>query len=151
MLDGRKPAVPAANSAGNFLGPTLLTDVSPSSPAYKEEIFAPVLVTLSVDSLDEAIALINSNPYGNGTAIFTSSGAIARKFQHEIDVGLVGINVPIPVPVPFFRSVKSMLSCWHLAASAWYPHIGGGGSPMLLSLSFIVQLYWIPRLYPCWC
>jgi malonate-semialdehyde dehydrogenase (acetylating) / methylmalonate-semialdehyde dehydrogenase len=103
--------VPAANASGNFLGPTILADVSPSSIAYTEEIFGPVLVTLSVDTLDEAIALINSNPYGNGTAVFTSSGAVARKYQHEIDVGLVGINVPIPVPVPFFRCVRADRIC----------------------------------------
>lgn len=69
---------------------------------YKEEIFAPVLVTLNADTLDDAIALINSNPYGNGTAIFTTSGAAARRFESEIDVGQVGINVPIPVPLPMF-------------------------------------------------
>jgi malonate-semialdehyde dehydrogenase (acetylating)/methylmalonate-semialdehyde dehydrogenase len=104
FMDGRKPSVPVANAGGNFLGPTILADVTPHNIAYTEEIFGPVLVTLCVDTLDEAIALINANPYGNGTAIFTSSGAVARKYQHEIDVGLVGINVPIPVPVPFFRS-----------------------------------------------
>ena len=65
---------------------------------YNEEIFGPVLVCLEVDSLDEAIALINANPHGNGTALFTASGAAARKFQHEVDVGMVGINIPIPVP-----------------------------------------------------
>lgn len=69
---------------------------------YTEEIFGPVLVILSVETLDEAIALINKNPYGNGTAIFTTNGATARKFAQEIDVGQVGINVPIPVPLPMF-------------------------------------------------
>jgi len=74
---------------------------------YKEEIFGPVLVTLSVDSLDDAINLINNNPYGNGTAIFTTNGATARKFTQEIDVGQVGVNVPIPVPLPMFSFTGS--------------------------------------------
>jgi methylmalonate-semialdehyde dehydrogenase [acylating] (EC 1.2.1.27) len=66
---------------------------------YTQEIFGPVLVTLEVDTLDEAIALVNANPFGNGTGLFTQSGAAARKFQSEIDIGQVGINIPIPVPV----------------------------------------------------
>lgn len=74
---------------------------------YREEIFGPVLVTLSVDSLEDAITTINNNPYGNGTAIFTTNGATARKFTQEIDVGQVGINVPIPVPLPMFSFTGS--------------------------------------------
>ena len=69
---------------------------------YQEEIFGPVLLCAETPDLDSAIGLINDNPYGNGTSIFTSSGGAARKFQHEIDVGQVGINIPIPVPLPFF-------------------------------------------------
>jgi malonate-semialdehyde dehydrogenase (acetylating)/methylmalonate-semialdehyde dehydrogenase len=69
---------------------------------YREEIFGPVLIVLRVASLDEAIALVNRNPYGNGTAIFTRSGAAARCYENEIEVGMVGINVPIPVPMAFF-------------------------------------------------
>jgi malonate-semialdehyde dehydrogenase (acetylating)/methylmalonate-semialdehyde dehydrogenase len=83
---------------------------------YTEEIFGPVLVCLTVDTLDDAIKLINDNPYGNGTAIFTTSGAVARKYQREIDVGQVGINIPIPVPLPFFSftgSRKSFLGSTH--------------------------------------
>ncbi len=87
---------------GNWLGPTLFTDVAASMTIYKEEIFGPVLLAAQVDDLDAAIAMINESPYGNGTSIFTSSGGAARKFQHEIEVGQVGINVPIPVPLPFF-------------------------------------------------
>lgn len=87
---------------GNWVGPTLFSDVSPDMSIYREEIFGPVLCLLSVDNLDEAIELINNNPYGNGTSIFTANGAAARKYQHEISVGQVGINVPIPVPMPFF-------------------------------------------------
>ena len=87
---------------GNWVGPTLFSDVTPDMRIYQEEIFGPVLITSEVASLDEAIDMINANAYGNGTSIFTSSGAAARRFQHEIEVGQVGINVPIPVPLPFF-------------------------------------------------
>jgi malonate-semialdehyde dehydrogenase (acetylating)/methylmalonate-semialdehyde dehydrogenase len=83
---------------------------------YREEIFGPVLLTIEVDTLDEAIALINANPYGNGCSMFTASGAAARKFQHEIEAGQVGINVPIPVPLPFFSFTgwkKSFLGDLH--------------------------------------
>jgi len=105
-LDGRGFKVPGYPK-GNFLGPTLLTDVTTSMDAYRQEIFAPVLSCLQVDTLDEAIALVNANNYGNGTAIFTRSGAAARHFQHNIDVGQVGINVPIPVPIPLFSFTGS--------------------------------------------
>ena len=74
---------------------------------YTEEIFGPVLVCLEVDTLEEAIQLTNSNPYGNGTAIFTTNGSAARKYQYEIDVGQVGINLPIPVPLPMFSFTGS--------------------------------------------
>merc|ERR1719238_2165603 len=94
----------------SWLGPTLITGVKPEMTCYKEEIFGPALVVLTADSLEEGIQLINNNPYGNGTAIFTASGAAARKFQHEIDVGQVGINVPIPVPLPFFSFTGSRAS-----------------------------------------
>ena len=76
--------------------------MTPEMRIYKEEIFGPVLACLEVGSLDEALALINANPYGNGTSLFTGCGAAARKFRHEVAVGQVGINVPIPVPLPFF-------------------------------------------------
>lgn len=74
---------------------------------YTEEIFGPVLVTLNVDTLDDAINLINANPYGNGTAIFTTNGATARKFTQDIECGQVGVNVPIPVPLPMFSFTGS--------------------------------------------
>jgi len=106
ILDGRNIKV-AEYPNGNFIGPTILTNVKPHMQCYKEEIFGPVLVCVTVDTLDEAIKLINNNPYGNGTAIFTRSGAAARKYQHEIDVGQVGINLPIPVPLPFFSFTGS--------------------------------------------
>jgi malonate-semialdehyde dehydrogenase (acetylating)/methylmalonate-semialdehyde dehydrogenase len=108
-LDGRNIKV-AGYEKGNFVGPTIFSGVTPDMTIYKTEIFGPVMVIMGVNTLDEAIALTNSNPFGNGTAIFTQSGAAARKFQNEIDVGQVGINVPIPVPVPFFSFTGSRAS-----------------------------------------
>jgi malonate-semialdehyde dehydrogenase (acetylating)/methylmalonate-semialdehyde dehydrogenase len=105
-LDGRKATVPNYPK-GNFIAPTVISGVKPEHETYQTEIFGPVLQVVCVDTLDQAIDLINRNPYGNGTGIFTQSGAVARKFQNEIDVGQVGINVPIPVPVPFFSFTGS--------------------------------------------
>ncbi|MGE8415877.1 MAG: CoA-acylating methylmalonate-semialdehyde dehydrogenase [Pseudomonas sp.] len=105
-LDGRDVKVPGYEQ-GNFVGPTLFSGVKTDMQVYTQEIFGPVLVTLEVDTLDEAIALVNSNPFGNGTGLFTQSGAAARKFQSEIDIGQVGINIPIPVPVPYFSFTGS--------------------------------------------
>ncbi len=101
VMDGRNIKV-AGHEKGFFIGPTLFDDVSTGMTIYKEEIFGPVLIVLRVANLDEAINLVNANPYANGTAIFTASGAAARRFQNEIEVGMVGINVPIPVPMAFF-------------------------------------------------
>ncbi|SDY80811.1 malonate-semialdehyde dehydrogenase (acetylating) / methylmalonate-semialdehyde dehydrogenase [Lysobacter sp. yr284] len=108
-LDGRAPAVPGFER-GNFVGPTIFSAAKPGMRIYDEEIFGPVLVVLSADTLEDAIALVNANPNGNGTAIFTQSGAAARRFQEDIDVGQVGINVPIPVPVPLFSFSGSRAS-----------------------------------------
>jgi len=105
-LDGRTIKVPGYE-AGNFIGPTIFSGVTPEMRIYTTEIFGPVMVIVSVNSLSEAITLINDNPFGNGTGIFTQSGAVARRFQSEIDVGQVGINVPIPVPVPIFSFTGS--------------------------------------------
>jgi malonate-semialdehyde dehydrogenase (acetylating)/methylmalonate-semialdehyde dehydrogenase len=105
-LDGRGIKVPGFEK-GNFVGPTIFSGVTTEMSIYTTEIFGPVMVIVGVNSLDEAIALINKNPFGNGTGIFTQSGAAARKFQNEIDVGQVGINVPIPVPVPSFSFTGS--------------------------------------------
>ena len=109
VLDGRNPAV-AGYEHGNFVGPTIFDGVTPQMSIYREEIFGPVLCVVHAATLDEAIARINANPNGNGTAIFTRSGAAARHFQEEIDVGQVGINVPIPVPVPMFSFTGSRAS-----------------------------------------
>jgi malonate-semialdehyde dehydrogenase (acetylating)/methylmalonate-semialdehyde dehydrogenase len=105
-LDGRNIKV-AGYEKGNFIGPTIFSGVTPEMTIYTTEIFGPVMVIVGVNTLDEAIKLVNNNPFGNGTGIFTQSGAAARKFQNEIDVGQVGINVPIPVPVPFFSFTGS--------------------------------------------
>jgi len=101
VLDGRNPEVPGY-ADGNFVGPTIFANVKPGMTVYDEEIFGPVLCVMQADNLEEAIEIINTNPNGNGTAIFTRSGGVARRFQEEIDIGQVGINVPIPVPVPLF-------------------------------------------------
>jgi len=108
-LDGRNVSVPGYES-GNFVGPTVITGVERGMRCYDEEIFGPVLLCKSVDTLDEAISFTNANPFGNGTAVFTNSGAAARKFQSEIDVGQVGVNIPIPVPLPFFSFTGSRSS-----------------------------------------
>ncbi|MBW3529596.1 CoA-acylating methylmalonate-semialdehyde dehydrogenase [Shewanella oncorhynchi] len=101
LLDGSDFTVEGYES-GNWIGPTMFDKVTTEMSIYKEEIFGPVLCCMESDSLDAAIELVNASPYGNGTSIFTASGAAARKYQHEIEVGQVGINVPIPVPLPFF-------------------------------------------------
>ncbi|KAB7495024.1 putative methylmalonate-semialdehyde dehydrogenase [acylating], mitochondrial [Armadillidium nasatum] len=102
VLDGRSITVPGYEN-GNFVGPTVLTDVKTNMKCYKEEIFGPVLVTLQVDTLNDAINLVNSNPYGNGTAIFTTNGATARKFTNDIEAGN-GMN--------FYTQVKTVTQMW---------------------------------------
>jgi malonate-semialdehyde dehydrogenase (acetylating)/methylmalonate-semialdehyde dehydrogenase len=109
VLDGRDPQV-SGYAKGNFVGPTIFAGVTPEMTIYREEVFGPVLCVMHAATMDEAIALINANPNGNGTALFTRSGAAARHFQEEIDVGQVGINVPIPVPVPLFSFTGSRAS-----------------------------------------
>ncbi len=101
LLDGSDYTVEGYES-GNWIGPTMFSNVTTDMAIYKEEIFGPVLCCMEADDLDEAIELVNNSPYGNGTSIFTASGGAARKYQHHIEVGQVGINVPIPVPLPFF-------------------------------------------------
>jgi malonate-semialdehyde dehydrogenase (acetylating)/methylmalonate-semialdehyde dehydrogenase len=99
VADGRESA---PDGGGFFLGVSLLDDVTPEMDAYKDEIFGPVLGVTRVDTYDEAVRLVNENPYGNGTAIFTRDGGVARQFQFEVEAGMVGINVPIPVPVAYY-------------------------------------------------
>ncbi len=101
VLDGRGHQVPG-HEDGFFIGASLFDQVRTDMSIYRDEIFGPVLVVLRVKSLDEAIAMINANPFANGTAVFTRSGGAARRFEREIEVGMVGINVPIPVPIAFY-------------------------------------------------
>ena len=101
VLDGRDVKVPGGDG-GFFLGPTLVDRVTPAMRVYRDEIFGPVLSVLRVDTLDEAIELVNANPYGNGTAIFTRDGHAARRFRRDVQVGMVGVNVAIPVPMAYY-------------------------------------------------
>ncbi|KAJ4402927.1 aldehyde dehydrogenase (NADP(+)) ald6 [Didymella pomorum] len=121
LLDGRgqKPAS-GKYPDGNWVGPTIIANVKPHMKCYTEEIFGPVLVCLNVETIDEAIEMINANEYGNGTAIFTRSGATAGKFQREIEAGQVGINVPIPVPLPMFSFTGNKKSIAGGGANTFY-------------------------------
>ncbi|HZQ87824.1 MAG TPA: CoA-acylating methylmalonate-semialdehyde dehydrogenase [Acidimicrobiales bacterium] len=101
VLDGRGAAVDG-DAAGFWLGPTVFDHVTPEMALYTDEIFGPVLAIVRADTYDDAVALVNANPYGNGTAIFTTDGGAARRFQNDVEVGMVGINVPIPVPAAYY-------------------------------------------------
>ncbi len=109
ILDGRGITVEGFEK-GNFVGPTIFDNVTADMQIYKEEIFGPVLCIMRAADLDEAIELLNANPHGNGTAIFTQSGAAAHKFQQDVQVGQIGINLPIPVPLPMFSFSGSRAS-----------------------------------------
>lgn len=106
LLDGRDVQV-LGYEKGNFVGPTIFNQVTTDMRIYQEEVFGPVLAIIHVDTLEQAIELINANPFGNGVGLFTQNGNTARTFQHQIDIGQVGINIPIPVPVPFFSFTGS--------------------------------------------
>ena len=101
VVDGRTHAI-AGDPGGFWLGPTLFDRVTPDMTLYTHEIFGPVLAVLRVDTYDDALALVNANQFGNGSAIFTNDGGAARRFQNEVQVGMVGINVPIPVPMAYY-------------------------------------------------
>jgi malonate-semialdehyde dehydrogenase (acetylating)/methylmalonate-semialdehyde dehydrogenase len=101
VVDGRDPQV-NGEANGFWLGPTLFDNVKPQMSIYQDEIFGPVLSVVRVKSYDEGVQLINNHIYGNGTAIFTNDGGAARRFQNEIQVGMIGINVPIPVPAAYY-------------------------------------------------
>ncbi|KUJ24006.1 Methylmalonate-semialdehyde dehydrogenase [Mollisia scopiformis] len=137
LLDGRGYK-PEKYPNGNWVGPTIIANVKPHMKCYKEEIFGPVLVCLNVDSLDEAVDLINANEYGNGVAIFTKSGATAAAFQKNIEAGQVGINVPIPVPLPMFSFTGNKKSIAGGGASYFY------GKP---GLQFYTQLKTVTSLW----
>ena len=111
LLDGRGVKVPGYEK-GNFIGPTIIDYAELGMPCIEDEIFAPVMVIVRKDTIQEAIEFINSNRYGNGVAIFTKSGGHARKFQHEIEAGQIGINLPIPVPLPMFSFTGNKASMW---------------------------------------
>ncbi|MCU1491954.1 MAG: methylmalonate-semialdehyde dehydrogenase [Acidimicrobiaceae bacterium] len=103
VVDGRAlTAAAPADRSGFFLGPSLVDKVHPGAPVYDDEIFGPVLSVVRVADLDEALELVNASPYGNGTAIFTRDGGAARRYQFEVECGMVGVNVPIPVPVSYY-------------------------------------------------
>jgi malonate-semialdehyde dehydrogenase (acetylating)/methylmalonate-semialdehyde dehydrogenase len=101
LEDGRSLKVPG-HEGGFFIGPTLFDNVGIEMSIYTDEIFGPVLSVVRTEHFEDALKMINENPYGNGTAVFTNDGGTARKFQNEIQVGMVGINVPIPVPLAFY-------------------------------------------------
>ena len=101
VVDGRNPVVDGDDD-GFWLGPTLFDNVTPDMSIYTDEIFGPVLSVVRVDSYDDALKLVNDHPYGNGTAIFTNDGGAARRYQDEVQVGMIGINVPIPVPMAYY-------------------------------------------------
>ncbi|KJZ78411.1 Methylmalonate-semialdehyde dehydrogenase [Hirsutella minnesotensis 3608] len=137
LLDGRG-FKPAKYPNGNWVGPTIITDVTPDMTCYKEEIFGPVLVCLNVDTIDDAIDLINANEYGNGVAIFTRSGATAETFRRNIQAGQVGVNVPIPVPLPMFSFTGNKKSVAGGGANTFY------GKP---GISFYTQLKTVTSLW----
>ncbi|KAK4941169.1 aldehyde dehydrogenase (NADP(+)) ald6 [Elasticomyces elasticus] len=119
LLDGRGQK-PEKYPNGNWIGPTIIANVKPHMKCYTEEIFGPVLVCLNVETTEEAIELINANPYGNGAAVFTRSGATAGLFQKELEAGQIGINVPIPVPLPMFSFTGNKKSVAGTGMSNFY-------------------------------
>lgn len=123
---------------GNFIGPTIISNVTPEMTCYKEEIFGPVLVCLNAETLDDAIEVINNNEYGNGTAIFTRSGATAETFRRHIEAGQVGINVPIPVPLPMFSFTGNKKSVAGGGANTFYGRPG---------INFYTQLKTVTALW----
>ena len=101
-VDGRHHPISGEVADGFWLGPSVLDHVQPGMGCYTDEIFGPVLSVVRASSYQAALKIINGNPYGNGTAIFTNDGGAARRFTHEVEVGMVGVNVPIPVPMAFY-------------------------------------------------
>ncbi|KAB5579891.1 Aldehyde/histidinol dehydrogenase [Coniochaeta sp. 2T2.1] len=137
LLDGRG-FTPEKYPNGNWIAPTIITNVTKDMKCYKEEIFGPVLVCLNVDTLDEAIDLINANEYGNGVAIFTKSGPTAETFRRRIEAGQVGINVPIPVPLPMFSFTGNKKSVAGGGANTFY------GKP---GINFYTQLKTVTAMW----
>jgi malonate-semialdehyde dehydrogenase (acetylating) / methylmalonate-semialdehyde dehydrogenase len=102
LVDGRQPNGNGASRDGSFVGPTILADVSPDAPIVAEEVFGPVLTVVHADTLDEAIELVNRSRFGNGASIFTENAAAVRRFRHEVEAGMVGVNIGVAAPVSFF-------------------------------------------------
>jgi malonate-semialdehyde dehydrogenase (acetylating)/methylmalonate-semialdehyde dehydrogenase len=102
LVDGRSPAGNGSSAEGSFVGPTILADVSPDAPIVGEEVFGPVLTVVHADSLDEALEIVNRSRFGNGASIFTENAAAVRRFRHEVEAGMVGINIGVAAPVSFF-------------------------------------------------
>ncbi|KAI1409824.1 Methylmalonate-semialdehyde dehydrogenase [Hypoxylon sp. FL1857] len=123
LLDGRGYA-PSKYPGGNWVAPTIIDNVTPSMRCYREEIFGPVLICMSRETLDEAIDIVNKNEYGNGAVIFTQSGSAAETFRHGIEAGQVGINVPLPVPLPMFSFTGNKKSVAGGGASTFYGRPG---------------------------
>jgi malonate-semialdehyde dehydrogenase (acetylating)/methylmalonate-semialdehyde dehydrogenase len=111
LLDGRKPHVEGYPN-GNWVGPTIIDNCKPGMACYDEEIFGPVMCIVRADNAKHAIDIVNANPWGNGGAIFTKNGHTARMFQNKIEVGQIGINLPIPVPLPMFSFTGNKASMW---------------------------------------
>jgi len=126
LLDGRNPSVPQGSENGYYVGPTVFSGVKKGMQIYDQEIFGPVMDCVELDNFDDAIQFINDNQYGNGTAIFTRSGAASRKFVDEVECGQVGVNVPIPVPLPMFsftgnkKSIRGDLNFYGKAGLNFY-------------------------------
>jgi malonate-semialdehyde dehydrogenase (acetylating)/methylmalonate-semialdehyde dehydrogenase len=136
-VDGRGLVVPGHEN-GFFLGPTVIDEVAPGMEVYQKEIFGPVLTVLRAQTVDEAIGLINANPYGNGTALFTGSGDAARRFHRGVRVGMIGINVPIPVPMAYysFGGWKDSLFGEH--------HMHGREGVAFCTRAKVVTARWVP-------
>jgi malonate-semialdehyde dehydrogenase (acetylating)/methylmalonate-semialdehyde dehydrogenase len=137
VLDGRNPPKPKGFEGGNYTGPTIIDNCDLKNPAYTEELFGPALTIIRCDTIDEAIKMINDNPYGNGTAVFTRSGAAARKFSQEVECGQIGINLPIPVPPPFTSFTGSKAS--FVGAGNFY---GKSGFRFFTQTKTVLQNWW---------
>jgi len=137
VLDGRGVAKPKGFEGGNYIGSTIIDQCDLKNPAYTEELFGPILTILRVDTIDEALKIINDNQYGNGTAVFTRSGAAARKFAMEVECGQIGINLPIPVPPPFTSFTGSKAS--YLGGGNFY---GKSGFRFFTQTKTILQNWW---------
>ena len=102
VLDGRNPELPEKNKNGYFVGPTIIKDVTPCNPLFTTEVFGPLVATIKIADIDDALELIRQSEFGNGACIFTQSQFYTEKFSRDADVGMVGVNVPIPVPVAYY-------------------------------------------------